>query len=828
MPVSETDDILDILRTFWRGLWRLFVLAPEEAQPLPALLKAPINILAKRLEIPDNAPFSAWLSRIFLLSPVAASQQSTVPLTGFRTWLVQLLRPVVRLLLLPWTLVQKRLDAVDYDLNARTMERWSDQVSHATWFVHGSLIGLVLLGFYLAVTTPLSMMEQFLFFLSLWIVSMWLRRIPGNLPTLLLMTISLIATCRYAWWRLTQTLDLNTTLEYLFGGGLILAESYTWLIIFLGYLQSAWPLKRQSATLPEDRSSWPTVDIYIPTYNEPLRVVKPTIFATQGIDWPRDKLNIYILDDGRRPEFREFAEQTGVHYLTRPDNSHAKAGNLNHALSKTQGEFIAIFDCDHIPVRSFLTVTMGWMLRDSRCAVVQTPHHFFSPDPFERNLETFRRVPNEGSLFYGLVQDGNDLWNATFFCGSCAVIRRKPLEEVGGIAVETVTEDSHTALKMHRRGYNTAYLNSVQAAGLATESLSGHIGQRIRWARGMAQIFRLDNPLLGKGLSLYQRLCYSNAMLHFFNGLPRLVFLTAPLSYLYFEAHIINASAIMIGLYVLPHLVQANLANSHMQGRYRHSFWAEVYESVLAWYITLPTTVALINPQAGKFNVTAKGGLIKETFFDWSISKPYLFMVALNIGGLVIGVLRLFYWNTFEQATVLMNLAWTLHNVIMLGTAVSVSVEARQVRVAHRVSMTLPVKLYLPDGGIRDATTVDYSIAGFGLLLPEGLDLAPGDKISVELQHIDGPVVFPVVVTNRQNRLLGVRMEPLSLELEKRLVQSTFGRPDAWVDWNDQLEPDRPLRSLGEVLIFGLKGYVHLLRRSQNLFTRREQPAAST
>jgi cellulose synthase/poly-beta-1,6-N-acetylglucosamine synthase-like glycosyltransferase len=94
------------------------------------------------------------------------------------------------------------------------------------------------------------------------------------------------------------------------------------------------------------------------------------------------------------------------------------------------------------------------------------------------------------------------------------------LLEVGGIATETVTEDAHTALKLHRRGYTTAYLRQVLAGGLATESLSGHIGQRIRWARGMAQIFRLDNPLTGRGLRLLQRLCYSNAMLHFFSGVP--------------------------------------------------------------------------------------------------------------------------------------------------------------------------------------------------------------------------------------------------------------------------------------------------------------------
>lgn len=163
--------------------------------------------------------------------------------------------------------------------------------------------------------------------------------------------------------------------------------------------------------------------------------------------------------------------------------------------------------------------------------MLQTPHHFFSPDPFERNLGRFRQTPNEGTLFYGLVQDGNDMWDATFFCGSCAILRRSALDEIGGIAVETVTEDAHTSLRLHRRGHTSAYIRIPQAAGLATESLSAHIGQRIRWARGMVQIFRLDNPLLGKGLKLAQRLCYANAMLHFLSGIPRLIFLTAPLAF---------------------------------------------------------------------------------------------------------------------------------------------------------------------------------------------------------------------------------------------------------------------------------------------------------
>jgi cellulose synthase (UDP-forming) len=333
-------------------------------------------------------------------------------------------------------------------------------------------------------------------------------------------------------------------------------------------------------------------------------------------------------------------------------------------------------------------MTMGWFLNDEKLGLIQTPHHFFSPDPFERNLSNFGDVPNEGSLFYGLIQDGNDLWDASFFCGSCAVLRREPLEEVGGIAVETVTEDAHTSLRMHRLGYRSAYLRKPLSAGLATETLSAHIGQRIRWARGMAQIFRVDNPLLGKGLKWQQRLCYANAMLHFLSGIPRIIFLLSPLVFLLLHTYIIYAPALAIILYVLPHMVHASMTNSRMQGEYRYSFWGEVYETVLSWYIARPTTVALFAPHKGTFNVTAKGGLIEDTHYDWTISKPYWLLVILNVLGIGFGLYRLGWGPDDELGSVVVNLLWVFYNLLILGGAVAVAEESKQVRKDQRVVVT--------------------------------------------------------------------------------------------------------------------------------------------
>ncbi len=309
------------------------------------------------------------------------------------------------------------------------------------------LILLSLVALCLMASVRFEWRDQALFGICTFALAVWINRGSASYSgTLLLVILSLFSTGRYIYWRYSETYRhlsatgiANLEWDAIFPLLLILAESYAVLVLALGYFQSLRPLDRNPTPLPRDLDEWPEVDVYVPTYNEPLAVVMPTVLAAMRMDWPPDKMKVFILDDGRRPEFREFAESCGCGYMIRPDNKGAKAGNINSAMAQTKGEFIAIFDCDHIPTRSFLQMTMGWFLKDPDLAMVQTPHYFYTPDPFEKNLEIFGEVPNEGALFYGVVQNCNDFWNATFFCGSCAAIRRSALIEVGGIAVETVT-----------------------------------------------------------------------------------------------------------------------------------------------------------------------------------------------------------------------------------------------------------------------------------------------------------------------------------------------------------------------------------------------------
>uniref|UniRef100_UPI0018DFE5E0 UDP-forming cellulose synthase catalytic subunit n=1 Tax=Roseomonas rosulenta TaxID=2748667 RepID=UPI0018DFE5E0 len=582
----------------------------------------------------------------------------------------------------------------------------------------GTLIlrtGVVILGLLVAwavVVAPLSAEDQALLAIGGIVAFMVLNRFRSRRVTILLAVLSCLVSLRYIHWRIADTIGPEGFWQGFFMIGLVLAEAYAVMALLLGYLQTLWPLDRKPVPLPDDPADWPSVDVYIPTYNEDLELVRATVLAALSMDWPPEKLHVWILDDGRRPEFRDFAEQCGAGYIIRPDNKGAKAGNLNHAMAHTTGDFIAIFDCDHVPTRAFLQMTMGWMLRDPKLGMLQTPHHFYSLDPFERNLSNGRDVPNEGLMFYGLVQPGNDLWNATFFCGSCAVIRREAILQAGGVPTETVTEDCHASLRMQRLGWNTAYLRVPLAAGLATDRLMIHIGQRMRWARGMLQIMRVDNPLTKRGLNLWQRLCYFSAMFHFLFAVPRVVFLTAPLAFLLLGHSVIAASSLAIIAYAGPHIFHAVTTGSRVAGSVRHSFWSEIYETVLALWLVPVTLATLLDPRKGKFNVTAKGGLLPEGYFDWRAVWPSLVLGILLALGVAAGIhgIATNPWGSLESQAFLLNGIWATLCLVPVLASIAAGRERRQLRARARVAVALPAVLVLPDGQRVDARTHDLSL----------------------------------------------------------------------------------------------------------------------
>ena len=648
--------------------------------------------------------------------------------------------------------------------------------------------------------------KWFSLFLVLGGVIIWLKKKKQSVRIALFL-LSVIASTRYIFWRGTHTLNLHGFFDGLVGLLLFGAEIYVVVLLGLNFFQVLY-LDRSPSQAKSDPDFTPTVDIFIPTYNESVEILRRTACGAQGINYIHKK--VHLLDDGRRPAMRRLAAELGLNYIVRPDNKHAKAGNINHALTKTHGEFVLIFDADHIPVGTFLDRTIHFF-KDPKVALVQTPHRFVNPAPTERNLYMDGKLPQEQELFYQLVQIGNHRWNAAFFCGSAAILRRSALEAVGGIATQTVTEDCHTSLKLHSLGLKSVYVSTPLSVGLSPDDFDAHVIQRCRWARGMVQIFRLDNPLFRRGLTWPQRICYLSSMVHFFFGLPRLIFIVAPLAYIIFRLHPFVAEPIDVMIMLVPHLVLSTIATNYQYGNIRHSFWSEIYETVLAPYVACVAVIALINPKAGKFEVTPKGGSVTKPTYNFRNAWPLLLALVATTLGLAICPLRWFQMpDAMERQVVMINTFWLSCNFILVLTAALVALERPFTRRAHRVLKKLPITI-TPKGQKEKDKGVTLDINEFGALvkLPPRAAAAGhfvGEKLhcgftrphasGVELK-VDA-IVRNIKTDKLKNTLLGIEFTDLSNDKSTSLIHLTYSNQETWGEFREP--PDSLFYSYWELL----------------------------
>ncbi|WP_165251252.1 glycosyltransferase family 2 protein [Paludisphaera soli] len=375
----------------------------------------------------------------------------------------------------------------------------------------------------------------------------------------------------------------------------------------------------------------PRVDVFLCTYNEDLEVLRRPIRACRNLDYP--SFTVWVLDDGRRPWLRDYCAAQGVNYLTRPDNLHAKAGNINHALSRTDGEFFAVLDADFVPEPNFLMRTVGFFA-DPTIAIVQTPHHFFNSDPYLANLR-LDDMPNEQHLFFDVLQPSRDAWGCAFCCGSASVQRRSAIMGVGGVPTASVTEDILSTLVLMRQGFVTRFLNEPLAFGLAPESVSAMFVQRQRWCRGGLQMLFLKEGVFGPGLTLLQRLLFFP--LDWLVQTPaRLLSVLVPIIFLWTGlAPIRNAHLSDLINYQLPVII-ALLGLIGWLSDGRHVPFVTAGQSLLLSFRIVPTIAAtLIKPFGVPFRVTPKGSGAARGVDRFARTSAQA-LIALNVLGLLI------------------------------------------------------------------------------------------------------------------------------------------------------------------------------------------------
>ncbi len=612
---------------------------------------------------------------------------------------------------------------------------------------------------------------------------------------------------RYVFWRTTSTIPPITEVANFIPGFLLyLAEMYSVMMLFLSLFVVSSPMPSRKA--PQiDPHNLPTVDVFVPSYNEGADLLATTLAAAKAMTYPEDKLTVWLLDDGgtdekcsspnalaalqareRRAELQALCAALDVRYLTRARNLHAKAGNLNNGLEHSTSDLVAVFDADHAPARNFLTETVGYFTADKNLFLVQTPHFFINPDPLERNLGTFQTMPSENEMFYGVIQRGLDKWDASFFCGSAAVLRREALQETNGFSGVSITEDCETALELHSRGWKSAYVDKPLIAGLQPDSFASFIGQRSRWAQGMMQILRYKFPPFKRGLKLSQRLCYMSSSMFWLFPFSRFCFLVSPLCYLFFSLEIFTASGGEFFAYTFTYMMVNFMMQNYLYGRYRWPWISDLYEYVQTIYL-LPAVLSVIaNPSKPTFKVTSKNESMDESRVS-ELGTPYFIIFGILLLGVVATGVRV-WAEPYKADLTLVTGAWNILNLIIAGCALGVVSERATRRQSHRVRVERPCRFVMGDEVI-DAVLRDVSVGGARLHVPPSAEpsLKKGAAGTLEFQPFANlpvqslPVEIRKVGMDDDGLLLGCRFMTEKAEHRRMIADLVFANADQWSEF---------------------------------------------
>ncbi len=614
---------------------------------------------------------------------------------------------------------------------------------------------------FLLLTIPVSLQVHLVMaaILIVLMATIKLLKLDGNWR-LLLLALGTIIVLRYAFWRTTSTLPpIDQLADFIPGLILYLAEMYCILMLFLSLFVVIKPIPpRPSVRLGKDEAV-PHVDVFIPTYNEDYALLAGTLAAAKAIDYPTDKFTVWLLDDGgtlakrndedpdkaaeaqeRYRQLNQLCDELGCKYLTRAENQHAKAGNLNNGLAHSTGEFVAVFDADHAPARDFLQETVPYFARDERLFLVQTPHYFLNPDPLERNLRTFEVMPSENEMFYGVIQRGLDRWNAAFFCGSAALLRREALEVTQGFAGRSITEDCETAIELHSRGWNSIYVDKPLVAGLQPATFASFIGQRTRWAQGMMQIMLFSFPLFKPGLRLVQRLAYMSSTMFWLFPLPRMIFLFAPFCYLFFDLQIFTASGGEFAAYTLTYVLVNLVLQNSLFGRWRWPWISELYEYIQSVHILGALFSVLRNPSKPTFNVTAKDESVDTSRLS-ELARPFYWIFLILLVAVAMTIYKVGAEPYRAEVTMVVG-GWNIFNLILAGCALGVVSERREIRTSRRVNVERRCEVRGADGNWVRGTITNVSSGGLAVRLAEGTaGLARGAPTTIRftpLSDIEG------------------------------------------------------------------------------------------
>lgn len=538
--------------------------------------------------------------------------------------------------------------------------------------------------------------------------------------------LATVFTIRYFFWRALHTMNPAARIFFY---AFLAAEMLSFLESLLFYF-IAWNPTRYARPEPIPGR---TVDVFIPTYNEPVELLRETVLCAVNMKYPH---KTYILDDGQRDEVRELAAQFDCVYLTRGDRAHAKAGNLNNALSQTSGEFIVTLDADHVAAPELIEDTIGFFI-DPSVAVVQGTQDFYNLDSFQHRVNWNARAGwQQQELFFSVIQPGKDRHNATFYCGSPGILRRSALEDIGGFPTGTITEDMHTSLRLQKKGWRVLYFNRTVARGLAPQTFTGFAMQWQRWGHGAMQVLRAENPFFTGKLSLSQKICYFSSFYFYWMSWVKLFFVLTPIIALGLMVFPLVTDPISYASNFLPYFLLNLACSVLLQGGVRNFLRSEQF-NLLKMHVLMKTMAGLFQKES-LFFVTPKARAAAARASE--VLLPLLLLVALvlALGGGIVRI-QLVAWGGYEFWALAVNIFWAVVFLVMMGGVVRRSLQHKEQRVSYRFPTRQPVPMLVSYTGANGQSVSGEMAArnlnriGVSMTPEQGIELGTEVKIALSL-----------------------------------------------------------------------------------------------
>ncbi len=615
----------------------------------------------------------------------------------------------------------------------------------------------------------------------------WARRVITGILT--------VAILRYVLWRVLATPNFAGPWDGIASLVLLLLEiPLTLTALPLIFWQPRQRDRSREAdryqTLVETAQYLPAVDVLIPTYNESERILRRTILGCQALDYPQK--TIYVLDDGRREAIAQLARDLGCEYIARHDRCHAKAGNLNHALTKIRGELVAVFDADFIPTRNFLQRTVGFFDR-ADVGLVQTHQNYYNPDPIVRNLGLAAYMTTEREAFSRQTQLTLDSVGSTICDGSGFIVRRRSVELAGGFVTESLCEDLFTGIKLESNGQRVIYLDENLCAGLSAESFDAYIAQQQRWLNGSLQAFFIRaNPLTLPGLKLRQRLGHLAHLSYWLTGFSRLFYLCIPMLWVLTRVLPLAFTANEFFDFLILTFLLRLVTTSWLSDRSDSAFVADIYGIIHAIPLSLTALQTLIVPFARGFRVTPKGLSATKPQLNLWLTAP---LAVLWLGNAL--TLGLFVWSGLsgsEESRLLLSaiapgnagiwVFWWIYNLIFIGLAILGCIDAARLETYEWLGLQKPVAIRQGDRAIA-GTTLLASESGLRVRVDDwqDLDLEAAADLEVEIQCDEwpGPLTLAGRALPGQEAAIEIRFAPLSDSQHRHLVELLFCRPGQWL-----------------------------------------------